>query len=337
MKKTLKLLFFLLLGLGFIWWFMGKLGPDEVVELRLSFQNANYYWFSLAILINILSHLVRAIRWRQLITPLGHRPKLGPSFLSVMSGYLANLAVPRLGEVVRCGLLSNNQKIPFEKLIGTVIAERAVDTLLFLIILVSSLAFNLSIFNDYIRDSLSFSLSFGKGNIYIYIAIAILATSIASLVLLRKKIRETKIYKKSKGILGGLYDGIRAIFKLKHPILFILNSLLIWFLWILGSYIIFQSLKDTSHLGFNIAIIITVLGAIGPVITPGGIGVFPAIIAESLSVYKIGKPIGYASGWLMWITSQIGALVLGLIGFIALPYKKKKNNIPIENGIREDK
>ena len=96
MKKVLKIIIFFAIGIGFIWWFMSKLTSEEINQLLSSFSNANYYWVGVAILINILSSLIRAIRWQQLIRPMGYNPKLTPTFLSVMCGYLANLAVPRL-------------------------------------------------------------------------------------------------------------------------------------------------------------------------------------------------------------------------------------------------
>lgn len=334
MKNTLRIVFFLIIGIGFIWWFISRLSPQEIDELIYSFKNANYLWFLLAILINIFSHFVRAIRWKQLIAPLGYNPKLMPTFFSVMSGYLANLAVPRLGEVVRCGLLRNSQKIPFEKLAGTVIAERAVDILLFFIILFTALVIEFKLFKDYIYDNLNEVINFSSFSTYIiYISIGLIIILLL-IISLRKRIIKTKFYSKLKNLFSGFYDGIISIFKLENPLFFIFNSLFIWFLWILGTYIIFLCLAETEFLSFRIAIIITVLGAIGPIITPGGIGVYPAIIAESLSVYLIPKAIGYASGWLLWIVSQIGSISLGLYGFIYFSHRKH-NVFKIKNN--EDK
>lgn len=325
MKNIIRIGIFLLIGIGFIWWFVAKLTPEEIDEVIYSFKHANYYWFSLAVLINILSHYIRAIRWKQLISPLGYNPKLMPTFFAVMCGYLANLAVPRLGEIVRCGLVRNSQKIPFEKVAGTVIAERAVDTLLFVLILFSSLLLEYNLLKDYLYDNFKDVIDFSNlCNLFLYIGIGIVLIIIL-IVLFRKRLGRSKIYLKIKDIFLGLMEGVKTIFKLKNPLLFIFNSLFIWFLWILGTYIIFLCLNDTKTLSFEIAIIITVFGAIGPIITPGGIGIYPAIIAESLAIYLISKPIGYASGWLMWIVSQVGIIVLGLYGFIY--FSSKHHNI----------
>lgn len=325
MKKTLRLIIFLFIGLGFIWWFISKLSTEEIKQLFESFSNANYFWFFVALLVNVFSAVIRAFRWQQLIRPMGYNPKLMPTFLAVMSGYLTNLAVPRLGEIVRCGLLSKNQKIPFEKTVGTVIIERTVDTLCFALFFFIALMIEFNYIKDYIYNNFSNIINFSSlKTLLIYGFIALLVLCFI-LFLFRKRIRETKIYRKIIEFLSGFMEGIKSIFKLKNPLLFIFNSLFIWSLWILGTYVIFLCFEQTSHLAFKIAFVATMLGAIGPVVTPGGIGIFPAIIAESLLMYSIVRPVGYAAGWLLWIVSQIGVIIFGLAGFIYFSKGKKDN------------
>jgi uncharacterized protein (TIRG00374 family) len=325
MKKAIRLVIFLTIGLGFIWWFVSKLTSEELNQLFVSLSEANYFWFTLAILINIFSSYIRALRWQQLINPMGYYPKILPTFLAVMSGYLANLAIPRLGEILRCGLLSKSQKIPFEKAVGTVLVERAVDTIIFLLIFLLGLMVEFNYIKDYLYNNFNQVISFQKIKYLIVIFIISFILGILIIFILRKKIVETKLYKKIKHILIGFLEGIKSIFKLKNPLLFIFNSLFIWFIWILGAYVIFLCFPETMHLTFKIAFIATILGAIGPIVTPGGIGIFPAIIAETLLMYGIIKPVGYAAGWLLWIVSQIGILIFGLIGFIYFSKTKKKD------------
>ncbi|MCK9163299.1 MAG: lysylphosphatidylglycerol synthase transmembrane domain-containing protein [Bacteroidales bacterium] len=324
MKKTIRLVLFFAIGLGFIWWFVSKLSQDELNQVFDSLSKANYFWFVIAILVNISSALIRAIRWQQLIRPMGYNPKLIPTFLAVMSGYLANLAVPRLGEILRCGLISKSQKIPFEKAVGTVLVERTVDTIIFILIFLLGLLMEFNYIKDYIYNNLTSVLSFEKFKFIIIIGAISVLFAFIIIFFFRKKIQKTKLYNKIKDILLGFLEGIKSILKLKNPALFIFNSLFIWFIWILGTYVIFLCFPQTMHLSFKIAFIATILGAIGPIITPGGIGLFPAIIAEALLMYGIIRPIGYAAGWLLWIVSQIGVILIGLIGFIYFSKTQKK-------------
>ncbi len=325
MKKAIRLVIFLSIGLGFIWWFVSKLSPDELKHVFESFSRANYFWFVIAILINISSALVRAVRWQQLIRPMGYNPKFIPTFLAVMSGYLANLAVPRLGEILRCGLISKSQKIPFEKAVGTVVVERTVDTILFVLIFLLGLLFEFNYIKDYLLSNFSNVISLEKLQSLFIIGALSLVFVFLIVFFLRKKIQKTKIYNKIKAVFLGFLEGIKSILKLKNPLLFIFNSLLIWFIWILGTYVIFLCFPETMHLSFKVAFIATILGAIGPIVTPGGIGLFPAIIAEALLMYGIIRPVGYAAGWLLWIVSQIGVILMGLIGFIYFSKTKKKD------------
>ena len=283
MKKALRIIFFFAIGIAFIWWFVSKLTSTEIDQMLLSFSNANYLWFVIAILVNIFSVFIRTKRWQQLLQPMGYNPRLLPTFLSVMSGYLANLAVPRLGEIVRCGLLKQKEKVPFDKAIGTVIVERAIDLILFLLILLLALFLEFNYIKDYIYNNFSQTINFDNLKNYILYFLLFLVLVSILLYAFRKKIANTKFYKKIIEFLKGLLEGLKSILKLKNPLLFIFNSVFIWFLWILGTYIIFLCFDQTEHLSFKIAIITTVLGSVGPMLTPGGIGIFPAIIGSTLS------------------------------------------------------
>ncbi|MBP1645666.1 MAG: hypothetical protein H6Q16_1241 [Bacteroidetes bacterium] len=325
MKKTLKLIIFLLIGLGFIWWFISKLSHEEIKQLFESFTQANYFWFFVALLVNVFSAVIRAFRWQQLIRPMGYNPKLMPTFLAVMSGYLTNLAVPRLGEIVRCGLLGKNQKIPFEKTVGTVIVERTVDTICFALFFFIALMIEFNYIKDYIYNNFNNIINFSSLKVFLIYGFIALIILCFILFLLRNRLKQMKFYKKIIEFLSGFMEGIKSIFKLKNPWLFIFNSLFIWFLWVLGTYVIFLCFEQTSHLAFKIAFVATMLGAIGPAVTPGGIGLFPAIIAETLLMYAISRPVGYAAGWLLWIVSQIGILIFGLIGFVYFSKDRKEN------------
>lgn len=325
MKKTVKLIIFLLIGLGFIWWFLSKLSHEEINQLFESFTNANYFWFIVALLVNVFSAVIRAFRWQQLITPMGYKSKFVPTFLAVMAGYLTNLAVPRLGEIVRCGLLGKNQKIPFEKTVGTVIIERTVDTLCFALFFFIALMIEFNYIKNYIYNNFNNIINFSSLKLFLIYGLIAIVIICLILLLFRKRIIQMKFYKKIAKFLSGFMEGIKSIFKLKNPWLFIFNSLFIWFLWIVGTYVIFLCFEQTSHLAFKIAFVATMLGAIGPAVTPGGIGLFPAIIAETLLMYGILRPVGYAAGWLLWIVSQIGILIFGLTGFVYFSKDKKEN------------
>lgn len=320
LKNIIQTLFFICLGLAFIYWFWQKLGSEEKIQIWQSLKQTNYFWFGLAVVISLLSHYIRALRWRLMSKTFNCEVSRTNSFLAVMSGYLTNLAVPRLGEIVRCTMLKQSDNIPIEKSLGTIITERVIDMLIFALLLLFTLVIQRDLLLNYVEKN--FNLNIDSLFQLAIIGFLCLAVVIALFFAFKRKITNNKYYNKIKNLLTGFIEGLKSIFKLKNPLLFIIYSLLIWVLWIVGTFICFQCLKETQCLDFIQALATTVIGAFGPMITPGGIGLQPAIFAEVLSSYDISRAISYVIGWLSWISSQIGTIVVGLIAFIYFSSKK---------------
>ena len=342
--STVKILFFLSIGVFFIWIFLRKLTPDQKHEIWNSFIHADYAWLLLALVIGFFSHLVRAIRWRMLLNPMGYNPKLSNTFFAVMIGYFANMALPRLGEVTRCGILNRYEKIPINKSIGTVIVERSIDMVVFVILFL----INFFVFFDklelYVNDKIYVPLS----NKFQYTEVAsyslfILLSSLLIIVVLffifRKKISNSNIYQKTKVILLGFWHGLWSISKIKKPFAFIFQSFLIWILYFAMIYVCIFSLPETSHLGIGAGLSMLIFGSIGIMIVQGGIGIYPAIIAETLAIYGITATTGYALGWLTWTAQTLLIVVAGIISLIVLPLlnKKVKNGQPNKYSVKDIK
>ncbi|MBR5253607.1 MAG: flippase-like domain-containing protein [Bacteroidales bacterium] len=322
LKNTIQTLFFAALGIAFIWWFWAKLGEEEKIQIWKSLSQTNYLWFGFAIIVSLLSHYIRALRWRLMSETFGCKVSRKNSFFAVMSGYLTNLAVPRLGEVVRCTMLKQSDNIPIEKSLGTIITERIIDMIIFALLLLSTLIIEQKLLLDYIEKN--FNLDFNNLLQLFIIGLVIIIVIVALFFAFKRKIKNNKTLNKTKELVKGFLEGIKSIFKLKNPLLFIFYSLLIWALWILGTFVCFKCLSQTEILNPIQALVTTVLGAFGPMITPGGIGLQPAIFAEVLETYTISRPIAYVCGWLSWISSQVGTIVVGLIAFVYFSFKKKK-------------
>lgn len=322
LKNTIQTLFFAALGIAFIWWFWAKLGEEEKIQIWKSLSQTNYLWFGFAIIVSLLSHYIRALRWRLMSETFGCKVSRKNSFFAVMSGYLTNLAVPRLGEVVRCTMLKQSDNIPIEKSLGTIITERIIDMIIFALLLLSTLIIEQKLLLDYIEKN--FNLDFNNLLQLFIIGLVTIIVIVALFFAFKRKIKNNKTLNKTKELVKGFLEGIKSIFKLRNPLLFIFYSLLIWALWILGTFVCFKCLSQTEILNPIQALVTTVLGAFGPMITPGGIGLQPAIFAEVLETYTISRPIAYVCGWLSWISSQVGTIVVGLIAFVYFSFKKKK-------------
>ena len=136
--SVLKYLLFIGIGVFLVWWSLHQIPSNKWGEFKKSLQTAKYGLIIPVLVILSLSHIIRALRWRILMKPMGYSPSFPNTFFAVMIGYLANLAVPRLGEVLKCTLLSKYEKVPADKLVGTILVERAVDVLSFFIVIVIS-------------------------------------------------------------------------------------------------------------------------------------------------------------------------------------------------------
>lgn len=325
----LKLVIFLGIGLFFVYWFLLKLDPTQRQAIWLSFCSANYLWVALAIVCALASHLMRAVRWQLLYHPIGYRPHLRNTFGSVMVAYLANLAFPRLGEVVRCATMNTSENIPLEKSIGTVVTERIIDVLAFGIIVVIGLLVMFGQAKDWIYASLSQKFSsLPSLTMIIVAAIALLLLALIAYKLFYKKLLQFSFFQKIDQLLKGCIEGLKSIFHLgpRKTILFIFYSAIIYILYILGGLIILQAISETMGLGMRAAFVMYLFGSLGMMISQGGLGTYPVLVWQALSIYGISQEVGLATGWLLWSSQQAAVVVVGLAFYIYFSIAKRKSH-----------
>ena len=327
----IKFVIFLGLGILIIWLSLRGLTPAEQTQIIHSFRIANYNWVILTIAMGIFSHILRALRWQLLLEPMNYHPTLKTTFYAVMVGYFANMAFPRLGEVTRCGILAKYEKIPFNKSFGTVITERTIDMFLFVglfFLMIFSQAGTIGHYmNTYVYPKLAEKLQNPIFNRMFIISGAILGISILLIIyLLRKKIAASALAQKVIGMIHGFLEGLKSLSLIRKPGLFIFYSFAIWAMYFLMIYVCFFCFPDTSSLSPGAGLSSLVLGSVGIMITPGGIGLYPAIIQETLLLYGIVRTTGLALGWISW-TAQTGMiLAIGGLSLILLSFNKKSDD-----------
>lgn len=335
MNKTLlnvfKIIFFLGLGIFFIWLFMHNLTPEEKNDIFTSFRGANYWWIAVSVMIGILSHISRSIRWKLLIEPMGYNPRIRNTFLAVMIGYFANMALPRLGEVTRCGILARYEKIPIQKAFGTVVTERGLDFITLTLVFIINFFINfdkLGIFKEsliYIKFIERYNRIENPDYIF-WLAALLLGFIIYLLLRFRHKISHTLFYKKLKEIVLGFFEGLKSLLKIKKPFWFIFHSLFIWLAYLMMTWIVFFSLPSTSNLGLDAGLAVLVFGSIGIIIIQGGIGIYPWIVAQMLALFFIPGTKGYAMGWLLWSGQTLMIIFAGILSMILLPIINHRKN-----------
>jgi hypothetical protein len=269
------------------------------------------------------------MRWRILIQPLGFNPKLSNTFFAVMVGYLANFALPRLGEVSRCGVLTKYEKIPFTEAFGTVIAERAIDVLCLILIFFGTLIFQFEklwgLTNEKIVNPLTCKVSsLMQSNLSLIVfGLIMLAITISFFVFRRRA--KGKLYKKIIDVALGFWEGLKSVKNIKRPYLFVFHTALIWFLYTALLYVGFFCFKETSQLGMGAALAIMLFGSLGIAFVPGGTGAYQALVTETLtSAFKVTFTFAFAFAWLIWTAQFALTILLGVISLILLPVINKE-------------
>lgn len=327
--RTIQTLLFLALGIFFIFYFWNKLGAEEQERIFENFKKANYWWLVASMIAGIFSHLFRSLRWNLMIETFATPPRLAITFWSLMTGYLANLAIPRLGEITRCAMLSRNSKVSFDKLLGSVVAERAFDLLLYFVLFFTAVA----MFYDRLRGYLSEKIlngfkekmaSYTSGRVLLYVLA--LVVFVVLIVFVLRRFRNHSSTQKVRRFLSNIKNGLLSVFKIKKVFLFFLYTVIIWIFYLLMIYLVYFGIEATIGLPLGSAFVVLVFGTIGIIVVQGGIGIYPIIVSEILFLYGIDIADGYSMGWLNWGSQTLLILVAGLAAFVVLSFIKNKTH-----------
>lgn len=290
MKKRLisilQYLVFLSLGIGLLYLVFRKIDLNLLVEELKSMQ---YIWLVLVIVVGLFSHAFRALRWNIMIRSLGYPTNSLRTFYAVLIGYLANLAIPRLGEVTRCGMLSKSEKIPVQSLIGTVISERVFDMIVLILITFMVIVFQLKLLGGFVDHYIFTPMASGMENhqMQVYIAMAVVVSALVSFIVFFRMIvrflEQFGFYHKFKKLGKGFLEGILTIRKMDRKGWFLLYTLLIWSCYFMMTYLCFFALTATSGLGLAEGLTVLSIGSFGIVApVPGGIGAYHFIVKAVL-------------------------------------------------------
>lgn len=336
MKKRVKVIlqYLLFLGLGFffVWMSVKDIDDEKWGQIRFALRNARYYLIAPVFVILLLSHYTRALRWRLLIESLGYTPHKANTFFAVMIGYLANQGVPRMGEVLKCTVLARYEKIPADKLVGTIILERLIDAVSLLIVFGITLAIQPGLYADIINQAFHTSGSQEHKGIPGFVwplAASVLIITVIAVWMIRKKKNFSDLLELFKTIGRRIWQGLSAVQHLKKRGQFILLTLLLWTLYLTGGYIGFHALHETEQYGIREAFTVLSAGSIGMIISPGGIGGYALLIEGTMMMYGLQQGIAAAFGWLLWIAQTVVILIGGLISFVLLPWYNKRINRPV--------
>jgi uncharacterized protein (TIRG00374 family) len=332
--QAAKVIAFLAAGILLLWIAFRTV---DFESLRESLIGASYEWLIVSVLFGLIAYLSRARRWVILINPLGHNPGFWNTFHSMMTGYLANLVLPRIGEITRCVTLGKKENIPVDQLIGTVVLERTIDLLSIIVITFGVFFTSGSKIREYLNEAVMNPLrekvisAFGSASVLWGILIFLSVLSLFLLFRYKKKLRKTRFFSKIFNIARGVVNGFQTILKLKRGWEFVFHTLLIWFSYAMMTWVVVFSLESTSYLSFGNSLFILVIGSIAmsaPV--QGGMGAFHYFVSRGIAFVE-GVSIEDASAYaiLTHESQLLLGLLLGGLAFWMLSRKKPKE---INNG-----
>ena len=331
--QTLKFLGFFAVGCLLLWFAFRSVNFSK---LMAELKEADYSWLLLSVLFGFFAFASRARRWVLLINPLGFNPSTKNAFYSLMTGYLANLALPRIGEITRCVALGKKEKIPVDQLIGTVVIERTVDFISLLIIMIMLIFTSGEQIGLFLKESILLPIQqkvfsiFGNTRALWAVLFVLGIVTLFLVFRYKKNLRQIRFFSKMFDLAHGITHGLKTITNLKRKWEFIFHTFFIWINYALMTWVVVFALPSTSHLTFGNSIFILVIGGLAmsaPV--QSGLGAFHYIVSRGLLIVN-GIPVedGLAYALLTHESPLIFVAIVGAISFFIIFRKDKTSKEP---------
>jgi glycosyltransferase 2 family protein len=326
--RTARILFFLAIGFFFLFISFRDVPLEKLIS---GLRSARYEWVLLSLSFATLAFVSRAFRWVLLIEPLGYRPSVRNTFYALMTGYLANFILPRIGEITRCGSLNRTDRIPADSLLGTVITERITDLVLLILLAAAAFFINIDLFGRFLHTNIIqpfitwiFSLlDIPLG--FLGLIITALALAILLYRLLGSRLRNYRYYRRAEQVLKRVAGGMKSIITMDKKLWFLYHTVFIWLMYFLMTWAVFMALPATAMLNAGDALFILVIGGLGmaaPV--QGGFGTYHWIVTLGLGIYGIPREDGLVFATLSHESQAFLMVLLGSFSMLMVFLKWKR-------------
>jgi glycosyltransferase 2 family protein len=310
-----------------LFWYLYR--DQNIDETLARFSSADYRWIFFSMFLSASSHWFRAWRWQIMLRPVGYETGIFKPFLAVMVGYVANMILPRMGEISRCAVLKKTNDIPIEISFGAVVAERIIDVIVMLSLCVLGVALEFDKIGGFLINIFgSSSDALTQKLILLFVVFLLGVLGLLLLFLLREKIKKMAFYQKIRNLFSGLKDGFLSVGKLSASdrLLFLGHTVAMWILYYTTSYVLFFSIAETSNLDWHCAfavLVMTALSVTAPV--QGGIGVYHWFVSVTLMAYGIEEKLSKDFAFMMHSSQVFMIVVLGGLSFLASMLISKKS------------
>ena len=297
----------------------------DFTQLWSALQGMDMFWFAVSTLFGIMSHVIRGWRWKLTLAPLGYRPSSSVCVNAIFVSYAANLVIPRVGEVSRCVILEQHEKIPFAQSLGTVVSERLLDTLMVLLITSVAVILQWPVFCTFLENA---GFSANSKTLFSSMGgwLIILLSTAAIAVLLYFLVRKMTLWKRFKSFLSNFIVGVMSLTKMKNGWVFVLETVGIWFCYFMQFYLCFFCFGFSEALSLEAALLLFVAGSIAVVVpTPNGAGPWHFAIISIMILYGVAQTDASVFALIVHSTQTLLVAVLGIYALIILQIGKTIN------------
>ncbi len=331
-KSALRITLSILLVVGSLYY--AQRGID-LGQLMISLKRANYWWVLATVPVVLLSHWLRALRWKTMLRPTMKDAKLSDLFSAVMIGYAVNNVLPKGGEFLRPLIFSRRAKVSFSLVMATIVLERFIFDMPVTLLMAAGVFIFMR--NDIAIAYPNFTLSQLTG---MGVIVALASACILVLVLypsftewiLQQTIRRysQRIYLRFHQLVESFRRGFEIVKSPSQYYRLILESLAIWFVYIIPMWMTFYAFgfESSLHLDFGDATFLFIIGTIAFIIpTPGGVGLFHTLVTGAMiKLYRMdgAEALAYAT-----ITHGVGYLVTLLVGGVYFIIENKGHHLPV--------
>ncbi|MDD4150976.1 MAG: lysylphosphatidylglycerol synthase transmembrane domain-containing protein [Bacteroidales bacterium] len=324
-KNIIKTILFVSIGI-LLFYLVYK--DFDIKTIVAEIKNVNYWWFIPMIIMGILSHVSRSVRWQMLLNSDGSNVRFANTFMAVLNGYFANIALPRLGEVTRCAIVSKYEKQNFSKVLGTMVSERITDVLMLGAITILAFSLQSTQISQFIANNPDVGVKLQKFISLPMIIAYIVVGSIGIIFLIRLlkgKLDHLPVFKKLADFIKNFWQGILSIKKVKKPFWYFFHSFFIWAMYFFMLYVCFFAFDGFAELGIIPALIVFVAGSFGMVApAPNGIGAYHFMIIQTLVLYGIATEKAAAFALIVHGIQTFILVIVGFASFVFLPIINKE-------------
>lgn len=322
LNKLIKVVLPLGLGILILYFLFKDINFGDLWHIL---KDANWGILLFSLLFGLLGNTIRGYRWELFIKPLGYSPKVSNLSYATYGGYAINFALPRAGELWKCGAVTKEEKIPFAKVFGTMLLDRVFDTLTVLCITLIAFLFNMQFFIEQLKGNHQQTFDSIVGVLQSPLLYVCIAAAVITTYIVFRFFKENFLVRKITLFLSDIAKDMKAIWKMKTKGRLFLYTIGIWGSYFMYFYITFYAFDFTENLGFTAGLVAFALSSISMgVPSNGGLGPWQAAVMAALSIYGVSKlnALAFATG--VFALQSIWVIICGLFGMAMLATKKTK-------------